>query len=281
MVNFSVSDVKGCDLKGNSIKWKGLLKSKYDKTCSATVSSDKEGEYALGGSLSYFNSFQSEKISTDSLPVTVLPKQLRIYQLIDNNTEVKKPFHVNMSVRNLHSTEKIYGRITIEMPGNLTFLRDLKGFTEDSGFLTYNMVMDPGSFVNYSMYLEASSLSWLPIRQKFDYTIKGIRYVVENDTLLDMIEPSPVISLVSEYPEVSAGQSFIVIAKIRNPSSVHELTGIRARLSTNYGEVIIQNLSRLLPNESYTIISNTLKIPKSTGFLNCHSICKASLNLAV
>ena len=118
--DFDISDIKfsydlapflainanGCELKENRLEWHGSLSSKYDRTCTATITAESEGTFNLAGNLSYFNSFETEKKNTATLQITVLPKQLRLVQSYDNYTEIKQPFYFNTSLQNINKQEK-------------------------------------------------------------------------------------------------------------------------------------------------------------------------------
>ncbi|MBI2652388.1 hypothetical protein HYX00_02880 [Candidatus Woesearchaeota archaeon] len=263
---FSIKEVKGCRLEDNQMTWQGSLQSKYDKICTAMIVAEKEGAYTLTGNLSYFNSYETEKKKTDSVAITVLPKQLKVSQLIDKDIEVKQPFYINLSLQNINKDEKIEASITIEVPSNIAILKYSTEFNKEFNVLKLRPVFEPGSIKNYSFYLEASSESTNPIKQKFDYTIKDIRNIIENDTFINPLEPKPLVNLSLEYAEVTTGQKFIVIAKLKNPSRVHALTDIKARLNSSYNDLIEQKLGNLMPNETYPIISNTLIAPKEIDF---------------
>lgn len=260
---FSIREVKGCVSEGNSIMWQGSLMPKYDKICAVKILAEKDGAYSLSGNLSYFNSYETEKKTTNPVSITVLPKQLKVSQIIDKNVEVRQPFYLNMSLENIHKDEKIDASATIELPSNIALLKQVEGFAKETGILRHKSVFEPGAVKNFSFYLMASAEGSSPIKQKFDYTIKDVRDVIENFTFINPIEPKPVINFTSEYSEVAPEQKFIVIAKLKNPSRVHKLTGIKVSLSAPYNSRIDEELDKLSPNESYTIISNTLAIPKN------------------
>ena len=259
---FLLYDVKGCSLNGNVIEWQGSLKSKYDKTCTATIIAEKEGTYTLVGNLSYFNGYETEKKATDSLAVKVLPKQLKVSYAVDKDVEVRWPFYINTSLKNIHSTERIGASINIEIPNNFIILEDVQVLNREFNTLRRTLILEPLTTFNYSLHLEASSEGNQPIKQKFDYTVKNIRDVIENNTFINPVEPKPRINFTAEYNDIVPGQKFIVIAKLSNPSKIHQLTNIKARLDATYNDQIKQNLNKLMPNESYTIISNTLIAPK-------------------
>lgn len=262
---FFIKEANGCALNGNRITWQGSLQSKYDKVCTAAIIAEKEGTYNLIGNLSYFNGFETEKKEI-SLAAKVLPKQLKVDYIVDKGIEVKKPFYMNLSLQNLNQDKEINLAATIELPGNIILLEDAHGFSRDANTLKLSSTLEPASTKDYSLYLEAASSGANPIKQKYDYTIKNIQDTIENDTFINVLEPKPVINFSAEYAEPKA-QKFIVLAKIKNPSEIHEITNIKARLYVPYNNEITQTLNKLLPNESYQIISNTLIIPENASIL--------------
>lgn len=150
------------------------------------------------------------------------------------------------------------------MPSNIALLKDAAGFSKEFNVLRRSFILEHGSIFNYSLYLEASSEGDNPIKQGFSYTIKGINDKVENDTFVNPLEPKPIINFTAEYAELLPEQKYVVIAILKNPSKVHELTEIKAKLNAPYSNEIEQSLNKLMPNESYQIISNTLIAPKSS-----------------
>lgn len=260
---FSILESSGCDLNGARISWRGSLNSKYDKTCTAKIAAEKDGTYSLAGNLDYFNSYETENITTDTVAITVLPKQLKMAEIFDRNVEVMQPFYINATLQNMNNEERIELHGTIELPSNMALLKNVDGFTKNSNILRIDSVLDPGATIGYSLYLEASSESAAPVKDKFDYIVKGISDAIENDTFINPAEPKPIINFSSEYSEIAPGQKFIVIAKLANPSKVHQLTGIKATLNAPYNNPIEQKLSRLLPGDSYSIISSTLSMPQN------------------
>lgn len=192
LANFSAIEAKGCELNDNVLQWKGSLQSKYDKTCIATIYSDKEGKYSLSGNLSYFNGFETEKKTTDALAITILPKQLRVNQLIDKNIEVKRPFYFNISLQNAHTSEEINGFSTINLPNHVSLIKDNPAFEKDARVLKRSFILKPGAGVNYSMYVEKISEGQQPINLRFVYTIKGLNEEIENSTFVDVIAAAPI-----------------------------------------------------------------------------------------
>ncbi len=277
---FFIKEVNGCTLNGNKITWQGSLQSKYDKVCTATIISEKEGTYNLIGNLSYFNDFETEK-KTLSLAAKVLPKQLKVDYIIDQGIEVKKPFYINLSLQNLNSDEEIDLVTTLELPSNIVLLKDVPSFSKDFNILKLSSTLDPSSTIDYSLYLEASSSGTNPIKQKYDYTIKNIQDTIENDTFINVLEPIPIINFSAEYVEFTPTQKFIVLAKIKNPSEIYEITDIKARLYVPYNNEITQTLNKLLPNETYSIISNTLTIPENADILLQSGNKSIKLNLSI
>ena len=260
---FIVTNVQGCTLNGNAILWNGPLKSNYRQECTATIVSDNGGTYDFTGNLSYFNGFTSETKSTDTLRITVLPKQLLVNQLIDEYVEVEQPFYMNVSVKNINPYENMDVSIKIDLPGNFALLNKVPGFSKDVNILESDFKLEPGAIFAYSLYLKADSESKIPIKQIFNYKIKGLSDTIENDTFVKAPEPVPLINLTSEYNELMPGQEFIVTAELRNPSRIYELTGIKATLTAPDNSDVGQKLDKLAPNESYTMISSTLTAPKN------------------
>ena len=188
---FSLIDVKGCDLSDKQISWKGSLKSKYDKTCTAIIIANEEGKYTLIGNLSYFNGFEIEKKATDALSITVLPKQLKVSQLIDTDMGLKKPFYFNISLQNIHSSEDINVRSTITLPSHVSLIKDTPILEKDARVLKHGLILKPGAGINYSLYMEKLSEGTEPINSGFVYTIKGITDIIKNSTFIDIISTQP------------------------------------------------------------------------------------------
>ncbi len=264
---FDIFLVEGCDVRGSTLAWKGSLNAKYDKKCSATITTEKGGIYNLAGNLSYLNPYETEKKNTDTLTVTVLPRQLKFWYDIDDNIEVKQPFYLNESINNIHQEEKIEVRLSLRVPNNARILKSHVLFNKEGNTLTRSFTLDPGTGFNYSLYLQADYESEAPITHTIDYEIKGIKSTVVNETFINALEPKPMLNFSTEYSELAPGQEFIALARISNPSSITELSDIKATLNFPFNDVIQQSLSKLLPKESYTIISNTLAMPKlDSGF---------------
>ena len=264
LTGFAVTYVDGCTLKDNKLSWSGSIPSNSHKVCTATLVAQQEGTYNLVGSLNYSNGFETEKKATDTLTITVLPHQLAVNQMIDNDVEIQQPFYINVSLQNINLNEKIDLAITVDIPWNFELLNKMPYFSRDVNVLKSSSKMDPGSSFNYSLYLKGNAESKIPIKQTFEYKIKSISYVIENDTFVNSAEPKPVINLSTDSAEVTPGEKFIVSAQIRNPSKIYELTNIKAKLSAPYNNDAEQNLNKLMPGDSYSIISSTLSIPKSS-----------------
>lgn len=200
LANFSIIEAKGCEINGNILQWKGSLQSKYDRICTATISSDKGGAHSLSGNLSYFNGFDTEKKTTDALPITILPKQLRANQLIDKNIEVKKPFYFNLSLQNTHSSEEMSGFSAITLPSHVSLIKDIPVFEKDVRVLKRSFILKPDAGINYSLYMEKTSNGQQPISLSFAYKIKGINEELENRTFVDVVMPEPAIK--PQEPEI-------------------------------------------------------------------------------
>jgi len=184
---FYITEAKGCELDYRLMKWKGSLQPKYDKTCTATIIAEKEGKYSLKGNLSYFNGFETEKKTTDTLAITVLPKQLRINQSIDKSIEVKKPFYLNISLQNINPSEDINSISTITIPSHVSLIKDKPAFEKNARVLKHGLALKPNTSIDYTLYMEKLSEGTEPINMRFAYSIKGINDVIENSTFVDVI----------------------------------------------------------------------------------------------
>ena len=268
LTNFTILNVNGCTLNGDKISWSGSLQSGYNKVCTAWVVAQQKGTYNFIGSLSYFNGFEKETKATDTLTINVLPEQLTVNQLVDENVEIEQPFYLNVMLQNINPTERIDISIDINLPRNFMLLKKPEGFSQDVGALRSDSRIDAGSSFNYSLYLKADAESKIPITQVLTYKIKGFQYTIENDTFIKASEPKPLINLSAEYMELVPGQNFIVLAQLRNPSKIYELTDIKATLTAPDNNDIVQKLNKLMPNEVSTIISSTLIAPKNLDLAN-------------
>ncbi|MEK6892044.1 MAG: hypothetical protein AABX25_02555 [Nanoarchaeota archaeon] len=259
---FTIINVTGCNLDGTVMKWSGSLQSRYTQTCTATLfAPEQSGVKAIVGNLSYYNGFNTETISTDTLSITVLPKQLHIDESSDSKSEMDKPFYINLSLSNINSDQSLDVSMSIPISSNFVVVKKTAEISKSYDELTYSARMQPGNVVNFSIYLKPTSGGNFSISKKFTYTIKNMRDTIENVTYISVLDPAPVIDLVSEYGEISPGQKFIVSAKLTNPSAIYTLQDIQAKLSIPYVADVAQNLKQLGPNESYSIISNTFALP--------------------
>ncbi|MBI2658970.1 hypothetical protein HYX05_02600 [Candidatus Woesearchaeota archaeon] len=203
---FYVIEAKGCELDYRLMEWKGSLQPKYDKACTATIIAEKEGKYSLKGNLSYFNGFETEKKTTDILAITVLPKQLKLNKSIDKSIEVKKPFYLNISLRNINPSEDINSAATITLPGHVSLIKDIPSFEKNAKVLKHGLTLKPNASIYYSLYMEKLSEGAEPINMRFAYSIKGISDVIENSTFVDIIraqEPAQE----AELPEPTAEEN--------------------------------------------------------------------------
>ena len=101
------------------------------------------------------------------------------------------------------------------------------------------------------------------ITKRFAYVIMGVEDAIEDKTLIGLLEQKPIIDFTSESAEVSPGQKFVVIAKIKNPSLIYEMKDINADLYATYNNKTGQKLSKLNPGQEYAIINNTLTAPSN------------------
>ena len=265
---FIVKEAKGCNYDEHKLSWEGSLTSKYDKTCTVTLIADKEGTYDLAGTLSYFNSYETETKSTVSSRIIVLPKQLQAVHAIDKNVEINQPFYFNLSLQNVNAEERITAKGVITLPSNLALLNKIPDFNRQINILTLDKYLEPSSSYNYSFYLTASAEGGKPITERFEYVIKNLPDSIENSTYINPIEPRPLLNITTDYNETSPQQKLIVVAKIKNPSRVHIFTNIKAELKAPFNDDLIQTVNKLMPNESYTLFSNTLVAPNSTFKIN-------------
>ena len=275
---FNLREVKGCSVNGNSLEWQGSLNPKYDRICTAKISSDKQGTYNILGNLSYFNGYETEKKTTDTVAIKVLPRQLKIIRAFDSYTEIKQPFYFNVSLQNTNSKEKLEGSLTYEFIGNINIIKTPSGFTKDFNVVKRALALDAGSILNLSFYLEPVSEGKYQILEKYKYTIKNVDDAFDNSTPISPIDPKPEIGLTAEYQQVNPGQKFIVLVKLKNPSRFYDLTNIKASLNVPYNNEVVQSISKLAKNQSYTIISSTFIAPE---YLDSNEADTLNLNLVV
>ncbi len=278
--SFAIEKLEGCSLSGNSMAWQGSLKPGFDRVCTAKIVSFDDGTYKLSGSLSYFNSYEKETKSTGTITIKVLPKQLNAKHAVDQYIEIKQPFYYNLSLNNINVNEELDASVVLEFPSNVRLLKDTSGFLKGDNILKHNTRLQPGAWENYSLYLEATSEGGFPIKQSLVYTIKNVKDNIENKTFINIIDPKPVIELISEYDKLIPGQKFIVIVNLKNPSKFHELTDMDIKLSVPYNNIIKDSRRRLKPNESYSSISRTFIIPDGIG-IDADSEVLMGINLSV
>ena len=265
--NFSVIEAKGCTLSGGKVSWKGSLKPNYDKECIVVMAApQKDGTYTISGKLSYLNGFDKETKTLDSLPITVLPKQLKFIGIISNDTdfsrlEVGDSFHLNASIQNINDLENLYVKAAVSIPSNAILLKDLQFFDKNGGMLERNFVLKPRQFFNYSIYLKATVNGSGRLVNSFDYEIKNLRESIENLTMVESTEPKPIADIIPEYNAIVPGQKFIIVAKLSNPSRKYSFTQITSRLDVPFSDEIVQKLDRLAPNQSYVMISKVFLLP--------------------
>lgn len=273
---FTVLNVTGCSLEGTAMKWSGSLQPRYTQACTATFyAPESPGTYNFVGNLSYYNGFNSETISPSALSITVSPKQLQVKESSDSNSEMGQPFYVNLSLSNINPGENLDVSMSIPISYNFNVVKKTAEIAYANGELTYGSRLQPGNIVNLSIYLRPTASGIFSINKKFTYTIKNMRDTIENATYIGVLNPAPIIDLVSEYSELSPGQRFIVSAKLSNPSAIYTLRDIGAKLSVPSFSEVNQNLKQLGPNQSYTIISNSFTLPESYSRDNL----KINLNL--
>ncbi|MAG91333.1 hypothetical protein CMO83_01505 [Candidatus Woesearchaeota archaeon] len=266
--SFIIKEVKGCTFNGYQLAWKGFLKPNYDHTCTATVIADNGGTYSLAGNITYFNGVESVQETTPSVAITVLQKQLEINQIIDSYIEVNHPFYYNLSLKNNNEDEDISPFITLELPRHIVVLKDKSGFTNSNNNLKKNLILKPETGKNFSLLLEARAGGGYILKQDFDYTIKNLRNSIQNSTVIDAVDPKPLINLTTEYSELLPGQKFIVIVKISNPSKFFDFTDVKSRLNVPYNMEVQQDLAKIKPNQSYIAMSNNFIVPKDLTSIN-------------
>ncbi len=266
--NFLVTEIDGCTLDGNDrnkIVWSGSIEPNYQESCTATIVAQEDGKFELEGNISYFDFYDTQKEKVKSIPIEVLPKKLKVVQNIDKSIEVKSPFYFNISLTNIDLIEDIDASISISLPAQIAIINDA-GFNQDLNFLKHKVKIEHGSTKNYSFYLESKSEINEEIKQNYAYEIKNIVDTIENNVLINVVEPKPIIELFTEHDELEPGQNFVVIVYIKNPSTYHPFKDIKASLDFG-AENIEKDLENLMPNVKFTVINKTLITPKnlSTG----------------
>ena len=262
---FYVTEVTGCTLSNSQLSWQGSLKPRFDKVCTAKIIATTSGIYTLTGNLSYFNGYEIKNETTDSASITVSPKQLKVIRIIDNNTELQQPFYINYSVQNINLNERLEGSMAIDVPPNTKIIEYIPYLNQYGNTLKQTLILDPSSMFNFSLYLKQTSVGYEPIREKYEYTIKTVFDSIENYTLINVPEIKPLVKFTTEYAEITPGQKYIVMVNLKNPSKIYDLTDIEASLVTGSNNKIAQKLDKLSPDSEYTIISNTLTSPNSSG----------------
>src|SRR3989344_2332926 len=200
---FAIIDVVGCRIEGTVMKWSGSLPPKYTQTCTATLfAPEQSGIKSIIGKLSYYNGFNSETISTDTLSINVLPKQLRIDESSDSKSEMDKPFYINLSLSNINSDQSLDVSMSIYLSNNFAVVKKTAELAKSGNELGYSARMQPGKIANFSIYLKPTSVGNFSISRKFTYIINNIQDTIENATYISVLDPAPVIDLVSEYSEI-------------------------------------------------------------------------------
>lgn len=259
---FDIRDIKGCIISGNNMSWQGSLKPNFDHSCTATFIADVEGTHNIAGNLDYFNGFEPASIKTGTASIVVLPRQLKVVQSLYNNPEVGQPFYFNLSITNINPAEKITFSAQLVLPDGIALLNDVRDFRNTGKMLESSSTFAPGMSANYSFLLKAYSGIAGPLAENFDYTIKDIRDVISNNTFINVFEPKPAITISPEYIQLPLGKNFIVGVNIKNPSSISDLTDIKAALNVQNNNAVQQSLGKLAPGDSYQIISSTFVGPK-------------------
>ena len=257
---FFIRSLNGCELDEKHVKWSGAIKPNFEKVCTATITAEKEGEYNLAANYSFFNFFETESGKSHKVDVTVLPHQLNINRTIDSSIEINMPFYMNITFKNIDESDYIDLRASIILPSGMKLLKGT-GINNGVNEISFNKRLDAVSSDFYYFYILPSSESKSPIKEKYEYILRSVKNTIENDIKADVLNPYPIINLTSEYKEIREGGKFVILAKIKNPSFVYGIKGIKASLNVPYNFPVQRNLDVLQPNESYLIISNTFLAP--------------------
>src|SRR3989344_2480741 len=272
--NLSVIGVKGCEQFGNKARWNGSLKPNYDKECTISmVAPSNGGTFAISGKVNYFNGFEKEDKTIETLSFKVLPKQLKLTYLVDNTTDFTRietgdSFHYNVTIENIHASETIGASASITYPPNTVPVKNLQGFLKDGNVFKKNIVLKPGQAFSYQLYLKATHKGVGRLVNSFKYTIKEMEFDDESSQFIEITEPKPVVELIPEYNSIVPGQKFIVVAKISNPSRKYDFTGITSRLDVPFNAEISQQIDKLAPNQSYVMISRVFSLPYDSELQN-------------
>lgn len=259
--HFLVGNVKGCLFEQGTLSWNGTLKPDHYITCTADITADKDGTFSLVGNLAYFNSYDTEAVTTPAVDVKVLPKQLKLEYSIPDEVEVNEEFKANILIQNINSEERLDSVMAIQIPQNIVLLKNVPGITSYGNMLKRTSYMVPDKLENYTLSLRALSAGSNPVKLDFDYTISGIKDAISNESIIHVSEPVLQVNFSSVPKNITPGQPYVVYAKIKNTGRLNDITDILARLNAPYNNPVIEKLGVLKPGESYAIISNTLLLP--------------------
>ena len=275
----TLKNIVGCDFDGSRLKWSGIIKANYFKTCTANAAAKDGGSFSFAGTLNFFDGFGPASQNTDTLSVTVKPKQLQVNQLADKYIEVNQPFYINVSLANINPDAMLHTLLTIDLPGSIVLLKRPEGFSTGISTFGKNFVLGVGSSASYSLYLKALTGGSAAIKQRFEYSVRDISDFAENFTVINAVEPKPIINFTVLYNPAIPGQTDVIIVKLANPSQSFGFTGIKANLNVPFSADLYGSLDKLAAQDSSAIISNQVVIPRNINFAALNNTLVMNLNL--
>ena len=182
-------------------------------------------------------------------------------------------------MKNINAVEDINVDVKISFPEGIVMLDGPFGFDKTTKKFSDILSLDHGLSQKYVFYMKSSSAKNPFVDTSFGYFVKSTKYDLNLREALNIIDIIPTVNLTSEYSMVTPGQKYFIVVQIKNPSYVNPIKKIKASLKSNFMDFANEEISELLPNKTYNLISIRPQAPNLKSNEGNATI-KFSLNLS-
>lgn len=171
----ALSDVRGCILSNNTLKWEGSLAPHVREGCTYTVTAQSYGSHSSVASATYFDGISTATASSEPLQIKVKNYSIQLQSIINNTKpEIGEHISANFILENTNADEKIsVFSFRIVIPHSLKLLRKTADFTQSGTSLIWRGDIEAAGMMNFTLLFKAegTGLSALDISYGFQESV--------------------------------------------------------------------------------------------------------------
>jgi len=263
--SFAITDISGCSIEDNNIKWYGSLDKNLEKKCSYKIKALSKTTFNSKASLKYNDGVKLVQLYSDTQTITVPDYQLNIsIELDKNNTEIGQNINLDITLTNVNNEKDISVELfSITIPYGLKVTTVPRYLNQDFNKYFWKGTLSKEESTSFNFKLKGEFVNNYTLRPKASFIINSLRKEIEKPTYINVYTPSLSIDYRINKAVLRSSEKANIVIEIKNPSTIHSFKDIELVIESELPgiEKITKKLDRLKPLESKKVSDLSFTAP--------------------